>query len=302
MDILVFKSIFYKFILLPLIVIILGGILLYCRKKVPKIKNKTLIFYILISAFCLSLLGFLGIYGNMFSPYLYLFSMIIYLFLGVLNVNLLHKYFSNTATTVSFAFSVFFETLITIIIMVLASFIFYHIFNWISPYEGYATMAATCISTFIIPLAFYYCYLHFISIPFDIYKTWQYTPGQQPLDIEGIDYDKLMVLNFELTKKIDDGTRSNIKAKAPANGVSFGDWFFKVVFDYNHKNPDSIIHLLNEEQESFTWVFYVKKSIFHLRRFIDFDKDIATNKISESNIIICKRVANNIQDNTSILK
>lgn len=301
MDIIVIKSIFLKYLLLPLLVLILGGIMVYCKKRVTAIKNKTIIIFVLIAALCLALPGFLGIYGNMFNPYLYLFSMLIYLLLGILNVNLLHKYFNQVTSSVSQSFSIFFETLITVISMLLGGFIFFHVFNWISPYDGYALMATTSMLIFIVPLSFYYCYFHFIIIPFDIYKTWQPIPFQSPIDIEGIDYDKLMVLNFELTKRIEDGKRSNIKAKAPANGVAFGDWFYKVVYDYNHKNPDAVIHLTNADKEPFTWVFYIKKSVFHFRKFIDFDVDVASNKITEHNVIICKRVSKNAQDNTTTL-
>lgn len=302
MDIVVIKSFFLKYLLLPLLVLILVGVLAYCKKKVSAVKSKTLIVYILVAALCLALPGFLGVYGNMFNPYLYLFAMVVYLPLGILNVNLLHKYFNKSSAKVSLAFSIFFEALISVISMLLGGFIFFLIFNWLSPYDGYAPMAATSIVIFIVPLSFYYCYLHFISIPFDIYKTWQTTPGQQPVDIEGVDYNKLMVLNFELTKRIEDGNRFNIKAKAPAKDITFGDWFYKVVYDYNHRNPDTVIHLADANQETYSWVFYIKKSIFHFRRFIDFDTDISANQITEHSIIICKRVSKNIEDNTTTLK
>jgi len=301
MEIITLKSIFLKYLLLPLLVIILGGILIYCKKKVPSIKTKTFILYILIAGLSLSLLGFLGVYGNMFNPYLYLFSMVIYLLLGILNVSLLHKYFNKAVAAESLSLAIFFEVLISIISMILGSYLFFHIFNWVSPYGGYAGMATTSIIIFIVPLSFYYCYLQFISIPFDIYKTWQSTINQHPVDIESINFDKLLVLNIELTKTVKDGQRSNIKAKAPASGMTFGDWFYKLVYDYNHKNPDATIHLTDEEHTPYLWVFYTKKSFFHFRRFVNFDKDIANNKITENSLIICKRVAMNEQNNTTTL-
>jgi len=298
MDIAIIKGIFLKYILLPLIVILLAVVLVYMKKRIPKIKGKILIVYILLSGLCLAIPGFLGFSGNQFNPFLYLFSMLVYLLLGILHVNLISSYFHDPHRPLWFA--ILFESLITITCMLLGGYLFYLIFNWISPFEGYALMAATSMVIFIIPLSFYYCYIQYINIPFEIYKTWQHTMNNATVDFGKIKFRTLLLLNLELTKTVADGRKSRIDAKAPSDGISVGDWFYRVVDDYNHKYPNSIIHLSNPQKDPYSWIFYTKKSIFHFRRFIDFDKTMSENKITERNTIICKRVINNeIEDKTT---
>jgi hypothetical protein len=298
MDIAIIKGIFLKYILLPLIVILLAVVLVYMKKQIPKVKGKILIVYILLSGLCLAIPGFLGFSGNQFNPFLYLFSMLVYLLLGILHVNLVSSYFHDPHRPLWF--TILFESLITITCMLLGGYLFYLIFNWISPFKGYALMAATSMVIFIIPLSFYYCYIQYINIPFEIYKTWQHTMNNATVDFGKIKFRTLLLLNLELTKTVADGRKSRIDAKAPSDGISVGDWFYRVVDDYNHKYPNSIIHLSNPQKDPYSWIFYTKKSIFHFRRFIDFDKTMSENKITEHNTIICKRVINNeIEDKTT---
>lgn len=288
MEIAVVQSFFLRYLLMPLIVIIMAAILMQMRKRVPKIKTRKLIVYLLVAALLLAIPGFLGFTGNLFNPYWYLLAMIYYGLLGALHVNLLKSIFKDVEKSLTFI--IVFETVLTVAGMLLGAYLFVYIYDWMSAYEGYAVMSATSILIFIVPLVFYYCYLQFMNIPFDIYKTWQMDPYKQPVNFDGVDFDRLMVLNIELTKNIEDGNRFRIKAKTIPEGVTFGDWFYRVIDDYNHKNPNATIKMLNENEESYSWIFYTKKSVFHFRRYIDFEQDITQNKIIENDIVICKRV------------
>ncbi|RQO29734.1 hypothetical protein DBR32_14200 [Taibaiella sp. KBW10] len=288
MEVEMIKGFFLRYLLMPLIVLVMAMVMKQMRKKVPKIKAKVLIVYVLLGALLLALPGFLGFSGSQFSPLWYLLAMLYYGFLGVLHVNTLKRYFKEVQRSV--AFIIAFELLITISCMLLGAYLFVLIFDWLSPFEGYAVMSATSMLVFLVPLAFYYAYVQFMNIPFNIYKTWQLDPYKKAFDFDGLDFNKLMVLNIELTKNIEDGNRFRVKAKTISSGLSFGDWFFKFVDDYNHKNPGTRIQMFNENEEPYTWIFYVKKSIFHFRKYIDFDEDVTVNKIIENDVIICKRV------------
>lgn len=288
MDIESLKSFFVKYLLLLVIILIFAVVLIFLKKRLPKVKVKVLILYLLVAGICLAIPGFLGFTGNTFNPFWYILSMIVYTSLGALNVNLLDKYFHDPS--VSQGYTILFESLITITSMLLGGYLFYWIFNWMSPYEGYAIMATTSISIYIVPLAFYYCYLQFINIPFDIYKTWQPPTQSEAVDFDKIKFDHLLVLNLELTKGIEDGQRTSINAKAPSDGVSFGQWFYRAVDDYNFKYPNATIRLFDPQNELYSWIFYTKKSVLHLRKFIDFDKTITENNITDHTTIICKRV------------
>lgn len=284
---LVYKTFFLKFLLLPLIALALMGVMVFVQKKNALANNKRLIIYILLASIVLALPGIAGLAGNAFSPYWYLFAQFIYTGLGILHVNLLALYFKNDHAQKTWA--VVFELLLTLICMVVGAYLFTIIFNWLSPYEGYAWMSATSIFIFPVPLLFYYTWLKFTAIPFDIYKVWTYNPALEAVDFNGMDFDKLMVLNLEFTKKLDNGNRFTVKAKSPAE-ISLGNWFFRFIEDYNIKYPNEPIEIMNTMGEPYAWIFYSKRSFFHRRQYYDFEKTIAENKITERLHIICKRV------------
>lgn len=291
MDIVVIKEVFLRYILLPLLVIILAVILGVMKKKLPKVKGKLLIVYVLLASLCIAIPGFLGFSGNMFNPYWYLLAMIIYLALGIFNVNLIGHYFNDSSKPVWFM--VTFEVLVSLTCMLFGGYLFCLIYNWLSPFDGYALISSTSIAIFIIPLLFYYSYIQYINIPLDIYRTWEYSRDYESVDFDKLEFSNLLVLNLELTKTIKDGQKSRIDAKAPASGVSVGSWFYRVVDDYNHKYPSAPIHLFDDAGDSYSWIFYTKKSIFHFRRFINFEETMEKNKITKHSTIICKRVINN---------
>jgi hypothetical protein len=281
-------------------VIILAFVLNALKKKFT-IKTATLLLYILISGLCLSAPGFLGFSGNRFSPDLYIVAMVVYLILGVVNINLLQHFFKSDDKPV--AFSILFESLVTVTSMLLGAYFFYLIFSWMSPYPGYAAMAATCIFIFIIPLSFYYCYMQMLSIPPVIYDTWQPGDNVKAVEFEKIRFNTLIILNLEVSDSVEGGKRSRIQAKAPDTGVSFGDWFYRVTDDYNYKHPNANILLKDDKKnEPYSWIFYTKKSIFHRRRHIKFTETIAENGITDNSTIICKRVAQNTPVQTAETK
>lgn len=291
MEFVVIKSFFIRYLLLPLIVIVLAVTLSYLKKKVKSVKNKTLIVYILISSLCIASVGLLGFSGNMFNPYWYLVALLIYLFLGIINVNMLHQYFKKEQQ--SLFFSMLFQGIITLTSMLLGGYLFCYIFDWMSSFKGYAPMASTSVTIFIVPLSFYYTYLQFIRIPLSIYTTWTPTLEQKPMNFDNVNFNKLRVLNIELYKNIGDTSRFRIKAKALDSGISFSDWFYRLVTEYNHRNPNEMIQLTHTDNTPYSWIFYIKKSLFHSRQYIDFERDITENRILENSIIICKRVVSN---------
>lgn len=294
MDISSIKGIFFRYIMMPLFAAIMMFIMVRIRKNKPAIKIRHIIIYVLLCGLCLALPGFLGFTQNLFNPYWYLGSQILFLGLGILHVNLLHHYFRKHFSSTTR--SMIFEVILTITCMVIGGYLFALIFKWVSFELGNPYMAATSLVAFIIPLLFYYCYIAFISIPLDIYKTWRYDPSLKPFDFRGVDFDRLMVLNVELSKNSEDDKRFQIKAKTLPTEITYGDWFYRVVDDYNHKNPNSKIQLMDQNSSAYYWIFYIKKSFFSARKYIDFEKDIATNKIAENQIIICKRVLNHQEE------
>ncbi|MFC6269738.1 TssN family type VI secretion system protein [Frigoriflavimonas asaccharolytica] len=294
MDLGSIKGIFLRYLLMPIFAFIMIYIMTAIRKGKPDIKIKTIIIYVLLNSLAFMLLGVLGVSGNLFSPYWYLFSMFICLGLGILHVNLLHHYFRKHFDIMWKA--ILFDFVLSITCLLVGGYLFSFVFNFVGKGLGNEYMAATSLLIFIVPLVFYYTYIQFISIPFDIYKTWQFDPEQKAYNFKGVDFDQLMVLNVELSKIVDDQQRFNIKAKTLPTEITFGEWFFRVVDDYNFKNSNSKIELFDETGKAYYWIFYVKKSFFSMRKYIDFEQDIISNKLTENEYVICKRVIHNKEE------
>jgi len=283
----VFKTLFLKFLLLPLITFLLLGVMMFVQKKNALANNKVLIIYLLLAALVLALPGLAGLAGNTFNPYWYLFAQIFYVCLGALHVNLMAIYFKKEANKKIIA--LIFECLFTLIIMVAGTYLFTVIFNLVSPYDGYSWMAATAIFIFPVPLLFFYTWLRFTAIPVDIYKVWNYIDEKNSEEFTGLNFDKLMVINVDFTKSLNDGERFTVGAKSPG-GILLGKWFHKFIEDYNKKSLGSPIQTGSEKDGNFSWIFYAKPSFFQKRKYFDFDKTIEENKIDKTVKIICKRV------------
>ncbi|MBB1149212.1 hypothetical protein H4K35_03540 [Myroides sp. NP-2] len=282
------KAFFLEHLIIPTVLIVLAFLLVYLKKKLPFIRAKELILYLLVGGVLLGLPGLFGFAGNTFNPYWYLIGSILYFLMGCIHLNQIRKRFQ--ALDVAEGLSTLFEVSISVFMLLFGVLLFTYLFDWLSPFKGYALLSASCSITFFIPLLFGYCFNQFLKIPLSIYKTWNYQLNKQPIDFEGFDLSKLKVVTLELSKNEGEGHQFRIQAKTLGTGITFGDWFQKVLEDYNFKNASYTIELRNEEGVYYAWIFYVKRSMFHLRHYIDFELDITQNKIKENDVIICKRV------------
>lgn len=277
-------SIFLRYLLMPLLALILASLLIFVKQKNALLANKKLIVFILVSALVLCLPGLFGFAGSAFSPWLYLTSQLLYLGAGVAFVQLYVHFFDKEVKR----FKILFQSLLLLVIMTLGGYLFAVLFNLCSPTDG-GYVAFTAMFTLPVPLLFYHTYLAFISIPFEIYKVWQYPIGSEEISFEGLDFNKLMVLELEFSRHPEDRDRLRVKAKAPAQ-MPFGEWFKKFIDDYNYKFPNQTISYTDDSGDPNAWVFYCKKSFFHRRRLLDPELSVEENRISEHVSIISKRV------------
>lgn len=298
----IIKALFLQYLLMPLLALLLVGLMVFVKKKNKIFQNKTLIIYVLVASLIIALPGIGGLAGNMFSPFWYLFAQLFYFLIGIYHVYLLDVYFKRkTNNKKDEVYALLFEILLTVICMTLGGYLFFLLFNWLSPYKGYAWMAMTSIFVLLLPLIFQYTYKKFVDIPFEIYKVWHYSMKEQSNDYDQQELGRLMVVHIELTKTPSDGRLFSIKAKSPSE-LAFGDWMNRVVEDYNFKNPKSQIETLQENGEQFGWIFYTKPSFFHRRRYLDFEKSVAENRISEKQTVICKRVIQQDEERVITIK
>ena len=280
------QSFFIRYLLFPLIFIISAALLSIVNKKNQFLNNKRLIVSILVLSITLSIPGLLGFLSFDFMPWGYIICQIYFVALGSLFVYLFSKHYPKEILERKF-FIVF-----GILISFLLSFYLFQLaFNWLSDIR-FGIWAATSIFTFILPLLFWWAYVSLISIPTEIYKIWAYPPTPINIDMDHLDFDRMLVLELELYKNTNDAEPLKVKAKAPENMI-FGNWFYKFIEDYNLKFPKNPVQFKADDNDSYRWIFFIKTSFFKKNIFIDPDLDIIHNKITEKDTIYAKRVSEN---------
>lgn len=275
---------------MPLFAVAAGWGMLVLSKKNALLSNRTLIVFVLLSVLILGIPGLAGAFGQSFSPWLYLFAQGYYLLAGILFVQAYARFIGQKVEK----HKVGLQLLLMAVIMLLGAYVFALVYNLLHA-EPSGYIGATSMLIFFIPTVFYWTYIAFMQVPFEIYKVWEYPGDREEINFDGLDFDRLLVLDVEFSKRPDAEDRLRVKAKAPAN-ISFGDWFRKFIDDYNYKFPGSTIEYIRADGSMHSWVFYCKKSFFHRRRMLDPERTITENKIRERVKITSKRVIGHFEE------
>ncbi|GGI27611.1 hypothetical protein GCM10008119_28510 [Pedobacter mendelii] len=207
--------------------------------------------------------------------------------MGIIFVYLLTKY--HAEALLERKVFIFFATLISSILSV---YLYQLAFNWLSNIN-FGWLGAGSIAWFFVPLIFWWAYVALLSIPSEIYKIWQYPDTPLDINMDHVDFNRLLVLELELYKKSTDPEPLKVKVKAVEN-MNFGLWFHKFIDDYNLKFANSPVAFRANDQEGYKWIFFIKTSFFKRNIFIDPDLDIIENGISEKMTIYAKRVSENV--------
>jgi hypothetical protein len=270
--------------IMPLLAVIFTFIAYLISKKNKLFSNKKAVFYVLLVGFLLCVPGLLGFLNYEFMPYYYVFLVILYLIIGGYNIGWMRSLIPNIkkeGTPYIVEFSVHF------IIMFIGAAFFSLIFNLCNELQ-YGLWACTCVFSFVFPSLFYETYQKYMEIPLEIHKIWRPSRNEDLSRFDSMDYNKLMVMELEFYKQTEDKISTKVKVKAPDN-MPFGTWFQKFIVDYNVKFPLTPIEL-KKEGKDFGWIFYVKRSFFLPRKYVDFEWTIPENKIREKHTVIAKRV------------
>lgn len=278
------KSFFIRYLLFPVIFVATTAIMAIINKKNQIINNKRLIVTMLLTGIVLGIPGILGFLDLQFMPWGYICCQIYYLIIGIVFVWLAGTYYEKELIDRKAFFFI-----CSLICCLLGMFLFKLGFDWLNDLE-YGLWASTSVLVFLLPMMFWWAYIAYLNIPLEIYKVWQYPLYPDDINMEHLDFDRLLVLEVNMYKNTDDNEPLKVKAKAPRN-MNFGQWFQKFIDDYNLKFPQSPIEYQLETGESFKWIFYIKPTFFAQRNFIDPDLDIEQNKITEKYAIFAKRVS-----------
>lgn len=278
-----------SYLLMPIIAMILVFAGYFVAKKNKILSNRKLIFFVLLGALVLSLPGLLGFIDYWFMPYIYIGLQIFYLVIGWYA----SKYIKNALKKTRDDIPYLLEFGLCFLMMLVGAAFFSLIFNLCNELQ-YGIWASTCLLTFLFPTLLAQTYFVYMLIPLEIHNVWKYSYNEDLSSFDSMDYNKLMVMELEIFKQVNDTSPSKVKAKAPDN-MPFGVWFQKFLTDYNIKFTRTPIDVM--DKEAYGWIFYIKRSFFHRRRYIDFEKTIAENKIKEKYTIIAKRVNEQTESN-----
>jgi hypothetical protein len=286
------QQFFFSFLLLPLIALVAVTVMAVANKRNCFINNKRLIISILLLSIVLAIPGPLGLLSLSFMPWGYVVSQIYHIILGCVFVYLMTKYYPDELL----GRKVF--VIVALLIACLFGYYLYKIvFNALSTIST-GIWAATSTFNFIIPLLFWWSFVALLSIPSEIYKIWEYPALPIDLDMEHLDFNRMLVLELEVYKTPNDPEPIKVKVKAPEN-MTFGNWFYKFIEDYNIKFPKSTVKYMTDDNEIYKWMFFMRTSIFKRNVFIDPDINIRENGISEKITIYAKRVSESISKQTA---
>jgi hypothetical protein len=278
------KTIMLRYLLMPLVAMVLAGLGAFIARKNKLLSNKQLIVFSLLSSLAMAVPGVLGLAGDDFFPWYYLAAQFIFLGLGIGFLPIYIHYVDQHTKT----YRVLLQIIVELVVLTLGAYFFSMMYNICNRTRD-GLLAASSVLSFPIPLIFYWTYNAFIRIPPEIYTVWQYQRGAGEIGVDGVDFDRLMILEIECFCHPGDGQRMRVKAKAPPD-MKFGQWFKKFIDDYNRKFPERPIAYLNNGEMSYGWIFYCKRSLFHWRRLVDPELTILENRIQEHVTIVSKRV------------
>lgn len=281
------QQFFMRYLLLPLIAVVSATILIVVNKKNKFINNKKLIIAVLLVAAALALPGLLGFLGLDYMPWGYIISLLYILPLGAAFVYLMTRCYVNELHDRK----VF--VLTALLISNLLGFYLYRTLFDVFSSIRIGSWAATCTFSFLLPLLFWWTYVALLSIPAEIYKVWQHPMTQVEINMEHLDFNRMLVLELEVYKHTNDPEPIKVKVKAPEN-MQFGSWFYKFIEDYNIKFPKSPVAYAGEGNEAYRWIFFIKTSVLRRNIFVDPDLNILQNGITEKVTIYAKRVSENI--------
>ncbi len=279
---------FVKYLLAPIIVLVLILVMGSVAKGKGVLKMKKLIIFVLLLSLILGLPSFLGLLKYEFIWGGLLLSILSYLIFGAL-----FNWFSTTDLfkTIGISENKWHTVLALTIAMVLGGWIYYLIFDWLNNL-GYSHWAMTNVLWFIIPVLFKYSRESFVSVQNPFYLLWFFGKGNVTEEYWNmVDTFRLMQVTVKIKRKVGAETDASFSVKMPED-VSLGDWFDRFVTDQNIRFPSNTIEVV-EEGGAYGWIFYTSKWFkFPLfTRMLDFEGDVKSNALKNKKTIYIRRVS-----------
>ncbi len=215
----------------------------------------------------------------------------LFLLFGIIHVSLIHKkYFASNAEGESglriFIGELLFAMSIILFTIVVFSSLQYFLKDKGKDFLFYPMMMSTF--AFFIPVMVTQTFRAAFSIPPPAYHTWVYPDA--PINLPEDDpREKLVVMGFEIAKKITDPKRTFFRAKAPEN-IYLGDLYYFFINDYNELQSETPIRFMDEQNGNYEWVFRLKTKWYQAQKVLDPSLTVKDNGVKENSVIICDRI------------
>jgi len=276
---------FLKYLLAPFLILIIT--LVMSQFSSIKIKAKAAIIFILCFSLIAALPCLFAFFNNEFIWFGLLFSVLWYLILGV---GLLYFMDSAMFQKIEIQNSAPAKVFLFLIVAILASWIYYLVFNYIA-ISSYAHISMLNILWLFAPIFFQESKKKYLQIPESFYEYWRV--GKERKDIEywdNIDKFRLMQVSIHIKKKSNSEFFSKFDVKI-AQDVNLGNWFDKFIEDQNYRFPNDAIES-SAEHEDKGWTFYTAKYFsfpLFIRNLSPY-QTISEGKLKNKQTIFAKRV------------
>ena len=284
-------SFFVKYLLVPLLAVVMLFVVNKLAGIKKKIQVKKVIIFVLIVVLILTLPSLFALLKNEFVWGGLVLSIISYLILGIGLVYYVKS--SYYAKTLGFEDdlqdkAIFF--LVLCIAMLVSGWAYYLFFNLLSTLP-YASTAMFIVLWFVMPLLYVTARDYYLKFA-PVFRTpWVVKSDATDSSYwERIDTFNLIQVTVRIKKTPDAENYSSYVVKLPME-VPIGKWFDRFIEDQNVRFPESPI-LTKDEDEDIGWVFYTPKwfTIPLFVRFLDPENEAYDNRIKNRQIIYIRRV------------
>lgn len=280
-------SFFIKYLLVPLLMVVMLFILNGMKSLKRKLSMKKAIIFILIAALIIALPSLLGFLRNEFVWGGLSLTVLCYICLGFLFWRFTS---SDLFKAIGLGESAGGIVLLLSISGMLGGWIYYLVFEWLSRLP-YAFWCALNVVWIMVPYMIMLGRKLFLLIPPPIYTPWELAFGTFDRNYwDNIDSFESKSVKVKINRKIGDKFYASLVVRLP-DGISLGNWFNWFIEDQNRRFPQNKIET-EKDGYKIGWMFYTTKWFSYPLwiRILDPEKTSEQNGIKNNYPIYIRRV------------
>lgn len=280
-------SFFIKYLLAPLLMVVMLFILNGMKSLKRKLSMKKAIIFMLIAALVIALPCLLGFLRNEFVWGGLSLTVLCYISLGFLFWKFTN---SDLFKAIGLGESTGGTILLLTISGILGGWIYYLMFEWLSGLP-YAFWCALNVAWIMVPYMVMLGRKLFLLIPPPIYTPWELAFGTFDRNYwDNLDSFESKSVKVKINRKIGDKFYASLVVRLP-DGISLGNWFNWFIEDQNRRFPQNKIET-EKDGYKIGWTFYTTKWFSYPLwiRILDPEKTSEQNGIKNNHPIYIRRV------------